>query len=88
MTTDQARITGIAIIIGLIVLGLILLLVIRAIVGKIIVAVLAVGLAVLVWSQRAEIKDATTDCGVSFFGIHLTPSNPDVRRFCDEQLSR
>lgn len=88
MTTDQARLLGIGIIIGLLVLGLALFMIIKAIVGKIIVAVLALGLALLVWSQRAEIKDATSHCQVSFFGVDLTPSNPDVKKFCEEQLNR
>jgi len=88
MTTDQARIAGLAIIIGVLVIGIVLLLVIRAIVGKIIVAVLAIGLAALVWTQRAEIKEGASHCEVSFFGIHLTPSNPDVKKLCEEQLNR
>jgi hypothetical protein len=87
LSTDQAKVAGIGVIVALLVIGLIVMLVIRAIVGKIIVAVLAIGLAVLVYTQRAQIKDATSDCHVSFFGINLTPSDPQVKQFCADQLN-
>jgi hypothetical protein len=88
MTTDQAKILAIGIIAAVLVIGFVISLIISAIVGRIVVAIIAIGLALLVYSQRTEIKDSVRSCDVSFFGVHLTPSDPNVKQACQDQLNR
>jgi flagellar motor component MotA len=87
LDTDQAKTIGIVVIVGLVVIGAVLSLIISAIVGRLLTIVVVVGLAVLVWSQRADISSAAKKCDATFFGVHLTPSNPDVKARC-QNLSK
>lgn len=88
LDTDQAKLLGIGIIVAVLLLGLLISAVVTAIVGRIIVIVVMVALAVVVYTQRAQIRQSVNDCNVTFFGVHLTPSDPDVRQACADQLSR
>ncbi|MHA3704915.1 hypothetical protein ACXR2U_22305 [Jatrophihabitans sp. YIM 134969] len=87
ITTDQITGVGIGTIAVVVVIGLIIALVVTKVVVKVIVALLVVALAVVVWTQRTAVTDAAKDaakrCDASFFGIHVEPSNDDVRRACD-----
>jgi hypothetical protein len=64
------------------VLGVVLALVIRAVVGRVIAIVLVAVLAGVIWSQRASLRQAAHKCDATFFGVHLTPSDPSVKQRC------
>ena len=82
LDTDQAETIGIVVIIAVVLIGAVVSAVITAILGRIVVIAVVVLLAAVVWSQRAHISSAAKNCDASFFGIHLTPSNADVKRYC------
>jgi hypothetical protein len=86
--TDQAKALGIGIVIAVIVIGLIAALLVRAIVGRIIALVVMVAIAALVWTQRASIEAAAKKCDATFFGIHLTPSDSQLKQKCQELTNR
>ena len=88
LDTDQAKVLGIGIIVAVLVIGFIISALITAIVGRIVVILVVVALVVVVYTQRAQIKQSTSDCDVTFFGVHLTPSDDDVRQACADQLNR
>ncbi|MCU1690109.1 MAG: hypothetical protein JWN61_1902 [Pseudonocardiales bacterium] len=88
LDTDQAKLLGIGIIVAVVVIGFIISALITAIVGRIIVILVVVALAVGVYTQRAQIRDSVNDCDVTFFGIHLTPSDDNVRQACADQITR
>lgn len=88
LDTDQAKVLGIGIIVAVLLIGFIISAVLTAIVGRIIVILVMVALAAVVYTQRAQIRESVNDCDVSFFGVHLTPSDPDVRQACADQLNR
>jgi hypothetical protein len=84
LDTDQAKTLGIWIIVGVLVVGVISALIIRAIVGKIIALLIVVGLAAYVYVERDNIQSAVKKCDATFFGVHLTPSNPDLKQKCQD----
>ena len=88
LDTDQAKLLGIGIIVAVLVIGFIISAIMTAIVGRIIVILVVVALAVVVYSQRAQIRQSVSDCDVTFFGVHLTPSNDDIRAACANQVNR
>ena len=87
LDTDQAKTIGIVTIVALLVIGFVISAIVTAIVGRIIVIVVVVVLAAVLWTQRSSISSDAKNCDASFLGIHLTPSNPTLKRHC-EQVSR
>ena len=82
LDTDQAETIGIVVIIAVVLVGGVISAIITAIVARVVVIVIVLLLAAFVWTQRASISSAAKNCDASFFGIHLTPSNADVKRYC------
>lgn len=87
LTTGQAKTVGIWAIVGLVVIGVVLSLIISAIIGRLIVAAVVIALAAFVWTERDAISGAAKKCDATFFGVHLTPSNPTLKQTC-AQVSR
>lgn len=86
-STDQAKAVAIAVILGIVVIGALLSFVVSKLVGRLIVAAVVVGLGIFVWTQRTDIEDAAKNCDAKFLGIHLTPSNQQLKEHC-QQLSQ
>lgn len=86
-STDQAKAVAIGVILGIVVIGALLSFVVSKLVGRLIVAAVVVGLGIFVWTQRADIEDSAKKCDAKFLGIHLTPSNTQVKQHC-QQLSQ
>jgi hypothetical protein len=84
LDTDQAKTMGIVVIAAIVIIGFVIGAIISAIVGRLIVLVVVVALGIFVYTQRAEIQDAAKKCDASFFGIHLTPSDPDLKAKCQD----
>ena len=88
LDTDQAKTVGIAVVVGLVLVGAIISLIISAIIGRIIVLVVVIALAIVVWNQRSDIESAAKKCDATFFGVHLTPSNPQIKKACEQQAAK
>ena len=88
LDTDQARLLSLGIIIALLLLGFTISVMVTKIGIRLAILLMVVGLAALVYAQRSQIKESVSDCRVSFFGVELTPSDPDVRQACADQLNR
>ncbi|MFL6161700.1 MAG: hypothetical protein ACJ74U_05675 [Jatrophihabitantaceae bacterium] len=84
LDTSQASNVGIAAVVAVIVIGLLLVVVIRKLLVRAIVVVLMVVLAVVAWQQRHQVADAAKKCDATFFGVHVTPHDPAVKRRCQE----
>ena len=84
LDTSQASNVGIGVIVAVIVIGLLLVVVIRKVLVRAIVVLLMVLLAVVAWQQRHQVGDAAKKCDASFFGVHVTPHDPVVKRHCQE----
>jgi hypothetical protein len=52
------------------------------------VLVVAVVLAVVVYQQRDRVSNAVSDagkrCEATFFGVHVQPDDPAVRKACEQ----
>ena len=92
LTVDGAKNLAIGIAVVVLVAGVLITAVISAIIGRIITLVVAVVLAVVVYTQRSSIendaKNAAKRCDVSFFGVHLTPSNAQVKQACQNATNK
>lgn len=88
LDTDQAKIVGLLVIVGLVVVGAVVSLVISALLGRVLTIVVALGLALLVWTQRSDIEAAAKKCDATFFGVHLTPSDPNLKKQCQQIANR
>jgi uncharacterized membrane protein YoaK (UPF0700 family) len=84
LDTDQAETIGIFVIVAVVVVGAIISAVITAVLGRVVVLVLVVVLAAYVWTQRSDISSAAKKCDATFLGVHLTPSNPTLKKHCQE----
>lgn len=86
-STDQAKTVGIFVIAVIVIAGVLFSFVFQKLVGRLIVILVVVGLGIFVWTQRDSIDHDARKCDASFFGIHLTPSNKQLKQHC-ERLSR
>lgn len=92
LTAGQAAGLGVGAIIALVVAGLVAALLITKLALRVAVVVIVLALAVVVWTQRSAVVDAAQDaarrCNTSFFGVHINPSDPGVRRACQSVTGR
>ena len=82
LETEQAKAVAIVAIVAVVIIGAVVAAIVRAIIARAIVLVVALVLAGIVWSQRADIASAAKRCDATFFGIHLTASNDAQKRKC------
>jgi hypothetical protein len=86
-STDQAKAVGIFALAVIVVAGVLLSFVFTKLTSRLVLAVIIVGLGIFTWTQRDAIDGAAKKCDATFFGVHLTPSNADLKRHC-EQITR
>ncbi|MBV9822894.1 MAG: hypothetical protein JO144_11695 [Actinobacteria bacterium] len=88
LDSSQVRNLGLGAIAVIVLVGLLLALLISKLVVRVIVLLIALVLAVLVYQQRDRVAQAVSDtgkrCEASFFGIHVEPHDPAVRRACEQ----
>lgn len=84
LDTSQAGNVGIAAIVAVVVVGLLLVVLVGKLIARAIIVVLMVVLAVLAWQQRHQVADAAKKCDATFFGVHVTPHDPVIKRHCQE----
>ena len=84
LDTTQADRVGIGVIVAVIVIGLLLLVLIGKLLARAIIVILMVALAIVAWQQRHQVADAAKKCDAMFFGVHVTPHDPAVKRRCQQ----
>lgn len=84
LDTDQAKTIGIVAIVAVVALGLLVSVIVTKIITRLVALVLAVVLGFVIWTQRADIESAAKKCDATFFGVHLTPSNPTLKARCQQ----
>jgi hypothetical protein len=87
LTTDQAKNLAIVLVVGVIVLGVLIGWVVGRLLARLVVVVVAAVLLVVLFTQRGAIQSAARRCEATFFGVHLTPSDPTLKQTC-QQLTR
>jgi hypothetical protein len=87
-STDQAKAVGIFAIVVIVIAGVLLSFVFQKLTGRLIVIALVVGLGILLWTQRDAIDHDARKCDAKFLGIHLTPSNKQLKQHCQQIANR
>ncbi len=77
LSTDQIGTIAVVAIVALVVVGLVVGLVMNKAVGRAVLAILVIGLAIVVWTQRSSLEDRVKKCdtNVTFFGFHVNLSS-------------
>ncbi|HEX8094112.1 hypothetical protein [Jatrophihabitans sp.] len=88
LDSSQVQNVGLGAIVVIVLLGLLLARLVTKMVTRVIVLVLAVVLAVVVYQQRDRVASAVADtgkrCDATFFGVHVQPDDPVVRKACEQ----
>jgi hypothetical protein len=87
-STDQAKAVGIFALAVIIVAGVLLSFVFTKLSSRLVLAVIIVGLGIFTWTQRDAIDSDAKKCDATFFGVHLTPSNANLKRHCEQIANR
>jgi uncharacterized membrane protein YfcA len=91
LDTSQVKTIGIGAIVVIVVLGLIISYLVTKIVTKLLTLVVVVVLGVVLYTQRQNVVDkldkTAKNCNVTFFGVHVDPSNSSVKQAC-AQISK
>jgi hypothetical protein len=92
LDTSQVKTIGIAGIAVVIVLGLLIARLVTKIITRVIVLIVMVALAVVLYQQRDVVAkradDAAKRCEITFFGVHVTPSDPTIKKQCQQLADR
>ncbi|HEU5270064.1 MAG TPA: hypothetical protein VFU36_09075 [Jatrophihabitans sp.] len=84
LDTSQASNVGVGTIVAVIVIGLLLLVLIGKLLVRAIIVLVMVAAIIVAWQQRHQVADAARKCDATFFGIHVTPHDPVIKRHCQE----
>jgi hypothetical protein len=94
LDSSQVRNIGLGAIVVIVLLGLLVARLVTKMITRVIVLLLAVVLAVVIYQQRDRVGSAVSDrakrCDASFFGVHVQPDDPAIRKACERagQLHR
>ncbi len=92
LDSSQVKNIGLGTIAVVVLIGLLLAVLVTKIVTKVIILVLALVLAVVVYQQRDRVASAVGDsakrCEATFFGIHVQPHDPTIRKACQEASTK
>ena len=87
LDTDQVKNVSLIAIVAVVIIGFIISWFVTKIVAHIVVLVVVVVLGFVLYSQRQKVVDEanklTKRCDASFFGIHVQPSDPTIKKACD-----
>ncbi|MEO7261013.1 MAG: hypothetical protein ABI047_07145 [Jatrophihabitantaceae bacterium] len=88
LDSSQVQNVGLGAIVVIILLGLLVARMVTKMITRVIVLLVAVVLAVVIYQQRDRVATAVADagkrCEASFFGVHVQPDDPTVRKACEE----
>ncbi|CAN5493707.1 hypothetical protein BH10ACT8_BH10ACT8_19420 [soil metagenome] len=86
LDTSQVKNLGIVAIVAVLVIGLAVSYFVSKIVTKIVTIVVVVIVGFALYNQRQKVVDAldksAKKCDVTFFGVHVQPSDPTIRQAC------
>jgi hypothetical protein len=86
LDTSQVKSLGLLAIVAVILIGLLIARLVTKIITRLVVVVLVVVFGAAIYQQRGKALDAATSaaqrCDVTFFGIHIQPSDPTVKKAC------
>jgi hypothetical protein len=87
LDTSQVQNVGLGAIVVIVLLGLLLARLVTKMITRVVVLLVAVVLAVVIYQQRDRVSSAVADagkrCQATFFGVHVQPDNPTVRKACE-----
>lgn len=88
LESNQVKTVGIIVIVAVVLLGVIISSLITKVVIRAVVLLVAVLLGLIVFYQRQHVENAANSavahCDVSFFGIHVAPSDPVLKAQCEK----
>jgi hypothetical protein len=88
LDSSQVRNVGLGAIVVIVLLGLLLARLVTKMITRVIVLLVAVVLAVVIYQQRDRVATAVADtgkrCEATFFGVHVQPDDPTVRKACEQ----
>ena len=88
LDSSQVQNVGLGAIVVIILLGLLLARLVTKMITRVIVLLVAVVLAVVIYQQRDRVSNAISDagkrCDATFFGVHVQPDDPVVRKACEQ----
>ena len=88
LDSSQVQNVGLGAIVVIVLRGLLLARMVTKMITRVIVLVVAVVLAVVIYQQRDRVASAVADagkrCDATFFGIHVNPDDPVVRKACEQ----
>jgi hypothetical protein len=87
LDTSQVKNLSLVAIAGVVVIGLLIAWLVSKVVARIIVLVLTLVLGFALYNQRAKVIDEADKvakrCGATFFGVHVQPSDPTIKKACE-----
>jgi uncharacterized membrane protein YfcA len=88
LDSSQVKNLGLGAIVVIILLGLLLARLVTKIITRLVVLLVALVLAVVIYQQRDRVASAISDrakrCDATFFGVHVQPDDPVVRKACQQ----
>jgi hypothetical protein len=83
LSSDDVGTVAVVVIVAIVIIGLVLGLVMNKRIGRVVLAVIVIGLAVVVWTQRQSLQNQVHNCdgSVSFLGVHVNLSS-DAQQRC------
>jgi hypothetical protein len=79
---------GVVAIVVIVAIGLLIAKLVTKIVTRGVVLLVVVVLGFTVYNQRAKVVEATkgaaSKCEAAFFGVHVAPSDPNIKKACKE----
>jgi hypothetical protein len=87
LDSNQVQNVGLGAIVVIVLLGLLLVRLVTKMITRVIVLLVVVALAVVIYQQRDRVSSAIGDrakrCDATFFGVHVQPDDPAVRKVCE-----
>jgi F0F1-type ATP synthase assembly protein I len=87
LDTSQVKNLSVVGIVAVVVVGLLIAWLVNKVVIRVIVIVLTLVLGFALYNQRAKVVDEAGKiakrCDATFFGVHVQPSDPTIKRACE-----
>ena len=88
LDTSQVKNLGLGAIVVVLLVGLLIAYFVTRVIIKVIVLAIVVVLGLGLYQQRARVVTAidktAKNCDVTFFGVHVQPSDPSIKKACAE----
>lgn len=88
LDTNQVKSVGIVTIVVIVLIGLLIARLVTKLAVRIVVLGVVLVLAVVVYQQRDRVASAARSCDATFFGMHIQPHDPSIRKACQDAGNR